>query len=63
MLNLAHTVNSSYIPENQTRIDVAQNMQARLNTNLQKQQEQKMQQQQQGNINMPSVNQDWGRSQ
>jgi len=61
MLNISEQVNKSYIPANQTRLDVAQSMQNRLNTNLQKQQEQK--QQQQGNIEMPTVNQDWGRSQ
>lgn len=58
-LDIASTVNKNYVPEQQTRIDVAQSMQTRLNNNLQKKQQQQ-QQQQEGNINIPGNMDGWG---
>lgn len=59
-LNIAEEVNNSYKPK-QVRQDVAASMQKRLNNNLQKQEMQKTQQQ--GTpAAMPTVNQDWGRT-
>lgn len=57
-LNLTKTVNSMYVPEQQTRLDVAQSMQNKLKTNLQARQNNQMQQP--GTMEIPSNVQGWG---
>lgn len=56
--NIAKEVNSAYIPEKQTRLDVAQSMQNKLKTNLQARQNNQMQQP--GTMEIPENVQGWG---
>lgn len=56
--NIAKEVNSAYIPEKQTRLDVAQSMQNKLKTNLQARQNNQMQQP--GAMEIPENVQGWG---
>lgn len=60
-LNITESVNNTYRPEKQTRIDVAQSMQSRLNNNLQNKQS-KQNFQQPGTMDLPQNIQGWGTS-
>ena len=57
-LDITKEVNNTYVPEKQTRLDVAQSMQNKLKTNLQARQNNQMQQP--GTMEIPANVQGWG---